>query len=229
MDRLVIGENLFIRLCPGTSKGLGVFAARKLSKGLRILTDQVILAHESREDMSVSIRDDFTNVSPDVQVLLTRLFAGPLDVVPLMAPGLVKDRATVDPTRLERLVRYNSIEAAGTGCILALLSSMFNHSCKPAAWIYWNEALGAMTNEASTREDIYEAMGWLRELANTIEAEGLLGLELASVLGEQAQLFGRLGDEQGRKDKMRKSLQARLLCLGPDHPSCRSLAEELSS
>ncbi|RYP92201.1 hypothetical protein DL770_001708 [Monosporascus sp. CRB-9-2] len=84
-------------------------------------------------------------------------------------------------------------------------------------------------NEASTQADLYEAMGWLRQLADTIEAEGIPGLELASVLGEQAQLFRRLGDEQGWKNKMRKSLQFRLLCLGADHPACHSLAEELHS
>ncbi|RYP23400.1 hypothetical protein DL765_001105 [Monosporascus sp. GIB2] len=71
MDHLSIGENLFIRLCPDISKGLGMFAARKLSKGLRILTDQVTLTYESREDI-----------------------------------------------------------------------------CKPVAWIYWNETLGAMTVHA---------------------------------------------------------------------------------
>ncbi|RYP74934.1 hypothetical protein DL771_002718 [Monosporascus sp. 5C6A] len=204
MDHLVIGENFFIKLCPDTSKGLGVFAARKLSKGLRILTDQVVLAHESREDMSASIGDDFTNVPPSVQVPLTRLFAGALDVVPLMAPGLVKDRVTVDPSRLQRLVRYNAIEAAGTGCILALLSSPFNHSisfvyesCNSPASETRRAAMvdprRRMTqfyqSDASTQEGIYEAMGWLRELANIIEAEGLLGLELASVLGEQARLM----------------------------------------
>ncbi|RYP42463.1 hypothetical protein DL767_000151 [Monosporascus sp. MG133] len=84
-------------------------------------------------------------------------------------------------------------------------------------------------NEASTQEDLYEAMGWLRQLADTIEAEGIPGLELATILGEQAQLFRRLGDERGWKDRMRKSLQIRLLCLGAYHPACRSLAEELDS
>ncbi|RYP81166.1 hypothetical protein DL769_002114 [Monosporascus sp. CRB-8-3] len=109
-------------------EGLGVFAARKLSKGLRIVTDQIILAHESREDMSASTGDDFPNISPDIQVLLTHLFAGPLNVFPLMASGLMKDRATVDPSRLQRLFRYNAIEAAGTGCALILLSSLLNYS-----------------------------------------------------------------------------------------------------
>ncbi|RYP92200.1 hypothetical protein DL770_001707 [Monosporascus sp. CRB-9-2] len=145
MEYLAINENLIVRLCPDASKGLGLFAARKLAKGLRIWTETCVFMDESRGQMSASIGDSITDISPGAQTLITRLFAGIQDAVPFMTPGPEKDRAAVHQNRLQGIIRYNAIEAAGTGCVLAVLCSLFNHSCNPAAWIYFNEALGAVT------------------------------------------------------------------------------------
>ncbi|RYP34230.1 hypothetical protein DL767_004353 [Monosporascus sp. MG133] len=79
-------------------------------------------------------------------------------------------------------------------------------------------------NNAPTEEDHYEAMLHLRQLVETMEEEQLESLELSLCYAEQARIFALLGDERGRRDKTRKALQLRLLCLGADHPSSVDLA-----
>ncbi|RYP12950.1 hypothetical protein DL767_010976 [Monosporascus sp. MG133] len=83
-------------------------------------------------------------------------------------------------------------------------------------------------NNAASQDDIYTAMSLLRELTALIEGHGLEGLELSLAYVEQARLFGLLGDERGRRDKLRKALQFRLLCLGADHPTVSRLVEDMN-
>ncbi|KAI1097543.1 hypothetical protein F4804DRAFT_351528 [Jackrogersella minutella] len=83
--------------------------------------------------------------------------------------------------------------------------------------------------ESSGQDDIYDAMAKLRRIAQLMENENLIGLELSLIYVEQAQLFDKLHDERGRRDKLRKAVQIRLLCLGADHPSSIDLALKLSS
>ncbi|KAI1763411.1 hypothetical protein GGR53DRAFT_467446 [Hypoxylon sp. FL1150] len=75
--------------------------------------------------------------------------------------------------------------------------------------------------------DIYVAIAKLRELVSLFEEEGLFGLELSLVYVEQARLFAQLGDDVGRRDKFRKAVQIRLLCLGSDHPSSVQLSSAI--
>ncbi|RYP09292.1 hypothetical protein DL764_001339 [Monosporascus ibericus] len=83
-------------------------------------------------------------------------------------------------------------------------------------------------NNAASHDGIYTAMSLLRELTVLIEGDGLECLELSLVYVEQARLFGLLGDERGRRDKLRKALQFRLLCLGADHPTVSRLVEDMN-
>ncbi|KAI4860103.1 hypothetical protein F4820DRAFT_453232 [Hypoxylon rubiginosum] len=75
--------------------------------------------------------------------------------------------------------------------------------------------------------DIYAAMGALRQISYLLEEEGLYGLELSLVYMEQARIFDALGDNMGRRDKTRRAVQARLLCVGIDHPSAIQLSMEI--
>ncbi|RYP90819.1 hypothetical protein DL770_003080 [Monosporascus sp. CRB-9-2] len=83
-------------------------------------------------------------------------------------------------------------------------------------------------NSAASQDDIYTAMSLLRELVALIEGDDLEGLELSLAYVEQARLFRLLGDERGRRDKLRKALQFRLLCLGADHPTVCRLVEDMN-
>ncbi|KAI6083239.1 hypothetical protein F4821DRAFT_281045 [Hypoxylon rubiginosum] len=91
------------------------------------------------------------------------------------------------------------------------------------------EELSAYYKGAGEDQDgeIYVAIAKLRELASLFEEEGLYSLELSLVYVEQAQLFAMLGDDVGRRDKIRKAVQIRLLCLGTDHPSSAQLSRAI--
>lgn len=78
-----------------------------------------------------------------------------------------------------------------------------------------------------TEEDTLHAISQLRSLVDVMQVEGLIGMELSLCLTEQAQLFAHLGDEDSKRLKLRHALQARLLCLGVDHPSSRALAAQI--
>ncbi|RYP80547.1 hypothetical protein DL769_002431 [Monosporascus sp. CRB-8-3] len=79
-------------------------------------------------------------------------------------------------------------------------------------------------NNDPTEDGHYEAIPHLRQPVETMEEEQLESLELSLCYAAQARTFALLGDERGRRGKMRKALQLRLLCLGADHPSSVNLA-----
>ncbi|RYP78753.1 hypothetical protein DL771_000420 [Monosporascus sp. 5C6A] len=79
-------------------------------------------------------------------------------------------------------------------------------------------------NNNASEESHYEAITNLRELVTCMEEETMESLELSLCYLEQARILSLLGDERARRDKARKALQLRLLCLGADHPSSADLA-----
>ncbi|KAI1777355.1 hypothetical protein F4818DRAFT_345847 [Hypoxylon cercidicola] len=149
MDPSLINEKLLIKQCPNVSKGLGVFATRRLSKGLRLLEESPLLSYECSEDAIEDIEHDFGSLPLPDQARLVRLFAGIFDTVPVIKM-LQQDEAglATAPQRLKKIVRYNSVEGQGTGCVLLFNCSFLNHSCVPNAWLYWNDALNAVTLHA---------------------------------------------------------------------------------
>ena len=72
-----------------------------------------------------------------------------------------------------------------------------------------------------TQEENMAAIGTLRDIVETLEEEGIIGLELSLQLGEQARLQGVVGDTEGARMTQRRSMIVRRLCVGADHPSCR--------
>ncbi|XXG95629.1 hypothetical protein Hte_001897 [Hypoxylon texense] len=66
-------------------------------------------------------------------------------------------------------------------------------------------------NEAERdHDDKYAAMNTLRRIAQLLEEEGLYGLELSLVYMEQARICDSLGEDEGRRDKMRQALKEKL-------------------
>ncbi|RYP24366.1 hypothetical protein DL765_000630 [Monosporascus sp. GIB2] len=263
MTSYPINSYLAINQCSDPKKGLGFFAAQRITKGLRIFSEAPILVYESKEVAMARIAADFHNLQEDSKAFVTRLFSGRQDIVPLLPAGPLRDDAAVSAERLQAIMQYNCIEGQGIGCVLAPLMGMINHHCKPNTWVYYNEAVGSMTlhalrnidadctspdsdtrrsamaslrsqlvayyrNNTASLDDIYTAISLLRELTALIEGDGLEGLELSLAYVEQARLFDLLGDERGRRDKLRKALQFRLLCLGADHPTASRFVEDMN-
>ena len=68
---------------------------------------------------------------------------------------------------------------------------------------------------------VRQALAYLQQLVEVMKRDGLQNMELCFVFTEQARLLSRLGETAACQNFMRKALQARILCLGYDHPSCR--------
>lgn len=124
-----INDELVIKQCPDVSKGLGVFTTRNLSKGLRLLAETPLLAYESTFDAMEDIERSFECLSFFNQAGFIRLFAGALDITPFLKK--IRRWSEIDvarvPNRLRQIVRFNSVEGQGIGCVLAILSSFLNH------------------------------------------------------------------------------------------------------
>ncbi|KAK8035806.1 hypothetical protein PG991_001879 [Apiospora marii] len=74
--------------------------------------------------------------------------------------------------------------------------------------------------ESSTMDATRQAIATSRELVETLEQEGLVGLEMALCLAEQSRLHTILGDGESADRLNRQSLIIRRLCVGAEHPSC---------
>ncbi|KAK7923466.1 SET domain-containing protein [Apiospora marii] len=74
--------------------------------------------------------------------------------------------------------------------------------------------------EAPTMDAIRQAIAVSRQLIDTMEQEGLFGIEMALCLAEQSRLYALLGDDESKDRLHRQSLIVRRLCIGAEHPSC---------
>ncbi|KAI1763410.1 hypothetical protein GGR53DRAFT_371330 [Hypoxylon sp. FL1150] len=147
---MFINNKVVVKQCADVSKGLGVFATRNLSKGLRLYAENPLLRYESTFDAMEDIERSFEYFSFFNQAGFTRLFAGTLDVTPFIktiCQWSDRDVARV-PGRLRQIVRFNSVEGQGTGCLLTIYSSFLNHSCVPNAFLYWNDMRNTVTVHA---------------------------------------------------------------------------------
>lgn len=122
-----VNTNVEIRACRARERGLGLFASQRIAAGLEILSEEAFLVDETRDDMIAGIGQAFATLPLASQALFTRLFAGRLDMVPHMGAGPDRDQDSVALARLQRIVRLNSIEGAGIGCVISPAVSSINH------------------------------------------------------------------------------------------------------
>lgn len=121
-----MNDNTEIRDANG--KGLGLFASQRLTKGLRIFSEEPFLVYESRDEAVRRISTDFQNLSEDDKGIFTRLHAGSLDLVPFLQAGSeIRNTAAVSAQRLARIAAYNSFEGVGVGCVIAKATAALNH------------------------------------------------------------------------------------------------------
>ncbi|XXG95630.1 hypothetical protein Hte_001898 [Hypoxylon texense] len=145
-DVAVLDERLALKKCPDPYKGLGVFARKDLSTGLRLMIEAPFFVYESCEEASENIEHDFPRLPATDQAIFTRLFAGFCDLAPIIRLlNHDASAAAVGPARLRNIVRCNRIEGQGIGCVVPFYLSALNHSCVPNAWVYWNETHRALT------------------------------------------------------------------------------------
>lgn len=129
MTTLPINMNVHIKHTDGHSaRGLGLYATRHLSPGLKVFDEQAVHVCEDRESAMRSICEDWPYIQPELQVVLLKLFAGPSDTQrPSLAQANI-DTGNVSETRLQNIARYNAVEGQGTGCFLSIAASAINHS-----------------------------------------------------------------------------------------------------
>ncbi|KAK8087869.1 SET domain-containing protein 5 [Apiospora hydei] len=146
-----VNANVAIRACSSPERSLGLFASQRMTKGLKIMSEEPLLIDESRQDMIATIDQDILALSPAAKALITRMYAGPLDIVPVLTGQHVREQReqlAVASARLQQIVRLNSVEGAGTGCILSPALSSINRECIPNAFAYYNWETGLVTLHA---------------------------------------------------------------------------------
>ncbi|KAK8140168.1 SET domain-containing protein [Apiospora sp. TS-2023a] len=147
---LPVNANVEIRACRSRERCLGLFASQRITVGLKILSEEPFLVDETRDDMIAGIGQDFATLPPASQALFTRLYAGLYDQVPHMDPSPDRDERVVALPRLQEIVRLNSVEGAGIGCVISPVLSSINHECIPNAYAYYNSETGLMAVHAIT-------------------------------------------------------------------------------
>ncbi|KAK8035807.1 hypothetical protein PG991_001880 [Apiospora marii] len=143
-----VNANVEIRACRSRERGLGLFASQRITAGLKILSEETFLVDETRDDMIAGIGHEFATMPLASQALFTRLFAGRHDMVPHMEFGPDRDQDSVSMARLQQIVRLNSIEGAGIGCVISPAVSGINHDCIPNAYAYYNSETGVVAVHA---------------------------------------------------------------------------------
>ncbi|KAK7941335.1 uncharacterized protein PG986_013722 [Apiospora aurea] len=134
-----VNGNVAIRQCDSPERGLGLFATLRLSKGLKILSEQPLLVDETRQDMINDVAYEFHALPLASQALFTRLYAGPLDLVPIMTGENEREqraRLSVATARLQQIVHLNSVEGAGADAFI------------PNAYAYYNYETGSVALHA---------------------------------------------------------------------------------
>ncbi|KAK8055627.1 hypothetical protein PG993_000854 [Apiospora rasikravindrae] len=146
-----VNSNVAIRACPSPERSLGLFASHRMTKGLKILSEEPFLIDDTQQDMINSVAHEFSALPLHLQALFTRLWAGPLDLVPLMTAEharLQREQLSVDSARLQQIVQLNSLEGAGTGCFLSPAVAAINHDCVPNSYVYYNYETGLVALHA---------------------------------------------------------------------------------
>lgn len=121
-----VNNNAEIRDTNG--KGLGLFASQHLSKGLRVLAEEPLLTYENRDEAVQMISTDFPSLSLEDQGVFTRLYAGPLDIVPFLPSGTAtRETQAASAARLAQIARYNGFEGVGLGYAISFAAASLNH------------------------------------------------------------------------------------------------------
>ncbi|KAK8087870.1 hypothetical protein PG997_002831 [Apiospora hydei] len=120
--------NVEIRQCEDGLKGLGLFASHRLTKGLKIMSEEPLVIDETREDLAAFIPQEFQSPSEAGKRALVLMYAGYRDPIALLPAGAVKDFHAGRTRRLQAIARLNSFEGIGIGCALSPGSAAINHA-----------------------------------------------------------------------------------------------------
>ncbi|KAI0021913.1 hypothetical protein F4780DRAFT_778188 [Xylariomycetidae sp. FL0641] len=117
-----VNANVGIQSTEQASKGLGLFASCHLSKGLKIMSETPVLKNASCDEAIAAIEHEFAHLPGEIKGPFTRLYAGPVDISPLLPPGSPKTAYLTSTPRLQEI----------TNCI-------------PNAYIYYNDLTDLVT------------------------------------------------------------------------------------
>ncbi|KAK8055625.1 SET domain-containing protein 5 [Apiospora rasikravindrae] len=143
-----LNRKVEIRQCGDGLKGLGLFAAHRLTKGLKIMSEEPLLVDETRDDLAAHISYQFPSLSEAEKSKLVLMYAGYREPIALLPAGAVKDAHAGRAQRLQMIARYNSFEGIGIGCALSPGSAAINHACSPNAFLYYNSSFNYVTLHA---------------------------------------------------------------------------------
>ncbi|KAK8021622.1 hypothetical protein PG990_006760 [Apiospora arundinis] len=143
-----VNHNVHIRACKAPERGLGLFASQRLSKGLKILSEEPMLVAEARQALIDDINHAFASMSPDAKAVFTRFYAGRFDMVPLMTIEHVREQESTAMARLQLITQMNGLDGAGIGYILSPSLAAANHVCVPNAFAYYNHETGLVALHA---------------------------------------------------------------------------------
>ena len=122
-----VNHNVHIRMSSSPEQGIGLFASHRISKGLKILSEEPLLLSETRDDMIDGIGQEFATLPPGVKAIITRFHAGQFDMVPLMTVEHIREQQSMEIGRLQAIVQLNSLEGAGIGCVISPSLAAVNH------------------------------------------------------------------------------------------------------
>lgn len=122
-----INFNVEIRQCADVQKELGLFAAHRLTKGLKIMAEPPLVVSEQRTDLAADLPQQFPSLPEAGRAILIRMYAGRRDVNPFLPAGAVRDAHAIRPRRLETIAMLNSFEGIGIGCALSAGCAAINH------------------------------------------------------------------------------------------------------
>ncbi|KAK7941334.1 uncharacterized protein PG986_013721 [Apiospora aurea] len=140
--------NVEIRQCGDKMKCLGLFATHRLTKGLKVVSEEPLLVYESRDELVAAITQQLPQLPEAGQQLFALLYAGHRDVAALLPAGAVRDTQATKPRRLRQIAQLNSFEGIGIGCLLSPGLAAINHDCAPNAFMYYNPNTGSVNLHA---------------------------------------------------------------------------------
>lgn len=123
----IINDKLAIKQCPDVVKGLGVFATRVLSKGLRLHAELPYMIEQSRDEAIENAGEFYAGLSEYDRMLFNKLYAGIQDIVPYRRVVQIHTSESMELDRATNIIKLNAMEGLGAGCVLSFIASFINH------------------------------------------------------------------------------------------------------
>lgn len=120
-----INDNVYVKAT--SEKGLGLFATVGLSKGLKIVDEDILLAFQTRHHARSEITVVYDSLDDYRRLLLQKLCWGTVECRARLKNAECHLAESLDPQRLENIVQYNGIEGQGAGYVISMASSLVNH------------------------------------------------------------------------------------------------------